>query len=335
MLKKKLETFPKVNLANLPTPLEELKQLSEFLGGPRIFVKRDDCTGLAMGGNKTRKFEFVLGEALSQGVDTIITEGPIQSNSVRQAAAACNKLGLDCHLVLSTQCVWHQPGYEYTGNRLLLELLGSKMHFADTEFDRPALMEKVAASLTAAGKSPFIVPTGASNATGSLGYTYCAQEIMDQAKERGFTPDRIIVASGSGGTQGGLVAGLVAMKEAVDVIGIDIDALPDEVHNWSLECARGAGELLGIEVAEELIKVKAGYAGSAYALPTTEMIEAIKLVARIEGLILDPVYSGKAMFALIDMIKSGEIAKEEMVVFIHTGGTPNLYAYSSVLFETS
>lgn len=328
-----LSRFPKAELAHLPTPLEKLERLSKHLEGPGIFAKRDDCTGLAIGGNKTRKLEYAIGDALAKGADTIVTAGPLQSNHTRQSAAACNKLGLRCDIVLSTSADWHEPCHELTSNQLLLDILGTNLHYVETEWDRPATMEKVAEQLRQQGFSPYILPAGASNAAGSLGYAQCAEELLEQAEAQDLTIDRIILPTGSGGTQGGLIAGLVAMEKNIEVIGIDVDAAPEMVYEWTLDCAQGAGKLLGVDVNPGFVRIVQGYAGPAYGVPTAEMTEALRLSARLEGLVLDPVYSGKAMAGLIDLVKRGEIRKDENIVFIHTGGTPALFAYQTALLS--
>ena len=296
-----LDRFPRVSLAHLPTPLEPLERLSAHLGkrfggGPRLFIKRDDCTGLAFGGNKTRKLEFLLAEALEARADTVITAGGIQSNHVRQTAAAAAKLGLKAELVLARNVPWGGDDFERTGNIQIDRLLGARIHLLSTETDRAAAMETLAAELRETGARPYIVPVGGSNPTGALGYANCARELAAQAEDtiEGF--DYLVFASGSGGTQGGLVAGLTA---------------------------------LGSEAADR-VEVVAGYAGEGYGLPTDGMRRAVELVARLEGILLDPVYSGKAMAGLIGLIAEGRFKPSDRVVFLHSGGTPALFAYRSV-----
>ena len=332
-----LDRFPRVSLAHLPTPLEPLARLSAHLGtrfggGPRLFIKRDDCTGLAFGGNKTRKLEFLLAEALEGGADTVITAGGIQSNHVRQTAAAAAKLGLKAELVLARNVPWGGGEFEHTGNIQIDRLLGARIHLLPTETDRAAAMETLAAELRETGARPYVVPVGGSNPTGALGYANCARELAAQAEDmiEGF--DYLVFASGSGGTQGGLVAGLTALGHRAQAIGIDVDADPPEVEAVSRELAAATAERLGARgsAAADRVEVVAGYAGKSYGLPTDGMKRAVELAARLEGLLLDPVYGGKAMAGLIGLIAEGRFQANARVVFLHGGGTPALFAYRSV-----
>ena len=330
-----LSRFPRVRLAHLPTPLEPLAALTKHLGGPRIYVKRDDCTGLALGGNKTRKLEFLMADVLAQGADTVITCGGAQSNHVRQTAAAAAKLGLKCALVQQQTDPWDEPGFTETGNMLLDRLLGASLHPVATEDDRAAGMETLADDLRGQGAKPYIIPGGGSNALGGLGYVGCALEILAQANAMVLAVDAIVLATGGGGTQGGLVAGLVGANSGIRAIGIEIDAEGEAVADRVHAVAQGSAELLGIRgsVPRDDVEVAYGYAGEAYGVPTPEMVEAVKLLARIEGLILDPSYTGKAMAGLIDLVAKGRFTKSDTVVFIHTGGMPALFAYRSVFDE--
>jgi L-cysteate sulfo-lyase len=324
-----LDDFPRVRLAHLPTPLEPLDRLSDHLGGPRLYVKRDDCTGLATGGNKTRKLEFLLADALENGCDTIITEGGRQSNHVRQTAAAAAKLGLSCELVQQEAHFWQDPDYDVSGNIFLDRLLGARLHQVPGEADRKPGMAEVAEAVTARGGKPYVIPAGGSTPLGGLGYAGCAFEIAAQVKALGIAVDRIVLASGSGGTQGGLVAGLLALGGAIAALGIDIDADPEGVPLRVRAVAEGTAELLGVAggVPLSAVAVNSDYAGEVYGAPTPAMIEAVTLLARLEGLLLDPVYSGKAMAGLIDLVRQGVFAAGDTVVFIHTGGMPALFAY--------
>jgi L-cysteate sulfo-lyase len=309
--------------------------LSSHLGGPRLFVKRDDCTGLALGGNKTRKLEFVMADAVARKADTVITTGNIQSNHVRQTAAAAAKLGVACELVLQPSVDWSAPDYAETGNVFLDRLLGATIHIVPADADRGTEMERVAGDVSARGGIPYIIPGGASNAVGGLGYAGCALELVEQANARDIGIDYVVHASGSGGTQGGLVAGLVGSNSGVLAIGIDIDAEAPEVAQRARGIAGETAELLGVAggVDPGMIVVRDGYAGEDYGVPTPEMIEAVKLLARLEGLLLDPVYTGKAMAGLIDLVGKGFFKPSDTVVFIHTGGSPALFAYRSVFAE--
>ncbi len=336
-----LDRFPRVALAHLPTPLEPLERLSAHLGarpggGPRLFIKRDDCTGLAFGGNKTRKLEFLLAEALDRGADTVITAGGVQSNHVRQTAAAAAKLGLKAELVLVRNVPWPADDYARTGNIQLDRLLGARVHLFPPETDREAALTELAAELTAAGARPYVVPVGGSNEIGALGYAACARELAAQAEAMLGGFDYLVFASSSGGTQGGLTAGLALLGHRARAIGIDVDADPPMVEAVSRTLAAATAERLGARGPEaaDRVEVVAGYAGERYGLPTEGMKRAVELIARLEGILLDPVYSGKAMAGLIGLIEAGRFRPRDRVVFLHSGGTPALFAYRSV-FEGS
>ncbi|MFQ5958602.1 MAG: D-cysteine desulfhydrase family protein, partial [Alphaproteobacteria bacterium] len=298
-----LSRFPRVRLAHLPTPLEPLPALSRHLGGPRLYVKRDDCTGLATGGNKTRKLEFLMADALERGADTVITCGGVQSNHARQTAAAAAKLGLACHLVQQERAPWNDPDYRETGNLFLDRLLGAHFHSVPSEVDRAPAMERVTDELRARGARPYVIPGGGSNEIGGLGYAGCALEIVEQANAEDLAVDYVVLPSGGGGTQGGLVAGLAALNSGIRAIGIDIDAEGEAVAGRVHAVAAGTAALLGVRggVADDAVSVNFDYAGEDYGRPTPEMVEAVTLLARIEGLVLDPVYSGKAMAGLIGL----------------------------------
>ncbi len=326
-----LTKFPRYPLAHLPTPLEALERLSNFLGGARIHVKRDDCTGLAMGGNKTRKLEFLIAEARARGASAVVTEGGIQSNHVRQTAAAAAKAGLGCHLALDRAVPPLDQGYEVTGNLFLARLLGAEISFCEPGQTRKDLGTRLVDDLRARGETPYFIPTGGSCPIGALGYVGCALELVDQARRQDLAIDRVVVASGSGGTMAGLLVGFALAKAATKVIGIDIDHEPERVADEVTEIAKGCGALLGVEgIDRDDVEVVAGYAAPGYGRPNPGMIEAVRLVAKLEGIILDPVYSGKAMAGLIDMIRRGTLSADETIVFVHTGGMPALFAYTSV-----
>jgi len=332
-LRKALDAAPRVTLAHLPTPLEPLDRLSAELAGPKILVKRDDCTGLGLGGNKTRKLEFLLAEAQAQGADTVISTGGIQSNHVRQTAAAAAKLGLACELVLTRVVPWGGADYELIGNIQLDRLFGAKVHIHDGETDRAAAMQALAEGLMAKGKKPFLIPTGGSNATGALGYVGAALELYEQFEADALLVDAIVHASSSSGTQAGLSAGFAALDRSVQVIGIDVDADHEAVAEEARRLAREVWEVLNLEgrFPEDAVRLESGYAGEAYGLPTPEMREAVTLSARLEGLLLDPVYSGKAMAGPIGMVRCGRLSAGDTVVFVHTGGTPALFPYRAAL----
>ena len=331
-----LDDFPRAALAHLPTPLESMERLSAELGGPRLFVKRDDCTGLALGGNKTRKLEFLMAEALAAGADSVITAGGVQSNHVRQTAAAAAKLGLAAHLVLTRNvpqdAAREHDGYDRTGNILLDRLLGAEIRILPAGGDRAAAMDALAASLRAAGGRPYVIPLGGSNATGALGYALCARELLPQAEALCGGLDAVVLASSSGGSQAGLIAGLAALDHPARVIGIEIEGDLEGVAAAVREVAAAAAQRLGLDPSEVVARVEvvAGYGGPGYGLPTPEMRRAVELAARREGLLLDPVYSGKAMAGLIGLIAERRFGPDDRVVFLHSGGTPALFAYRSV-----
>ena len=324
-----LSSFPRVALAHLPTPLEALPRLSEALGGPEIWVKRDDATGLALGGNKTRKLEFLMAAARAEEADTIITAGGLQSNHVRQTAAAAARLGLACELVLNRNVPGVEAGYDQTGNIQLDRLLGARVHIHPAGTDRDAEMAALATRLRAQGRRPYNIPLGGSNPLGSLGYLVAAREMAQQASAQGWWFDHLLHACSSGGTHAGLAAGLAALDHGATLLGIDVDGAGDLEESLLRPLAKATAELVGIDPAGATSRVRLvpGYAGPGYGIATAAMCEAVSLAARLEGLILDPVYSGKAMAALIAMARSGEIPRSAQVVFLHSGGMPALFAY--------
>lgn len=327
-LETRLASFARVGLVRAPTPLEPLPHLTRHLGGPRLWVKRDDCTGLGFGGNKLRKLDVVLAEALAAGADTLVSGGVVQSNSQRQVAAAAAKLGVECHLaVYHGRVAPPTADYERSGNAMLNRLFGAELHDVEWSGDRNSAIEALAHRLAGAGRRPYVVPYGVSSALGAIGYATTVAEIARQAAALDFEPSAIVFCSGSGGTQAGLVVGATLALPATDIVGIDIDAEPDRVRADVLRFARGAADLLGIEVAENRVDVVAGLAGPAYGVPHDETIEAVKLAGRLEALVLDPVYSGKGLAGLITMIRRGRWRAGDDVVFIHTGGAPALFAY--------
>lgn len=307
-------------------------RLTRHLGGPSLWVKREDCTGLGFGGNKLRKLDYVLREALDAGADTLVSGGVVQSNSQRQVAAAAAKLGLVCHLV-----VYHgrlQPptlSYHSSGNAALNRLFGAILHDAPWTGDRNQAIEALANVIANEGRTPYVVPYGVSNALGTTGYASAVAEMARQSVAARFVPNAIVHASGSGATQAGLVLGAAACLPDTRVIGIDIDAEPVRVAADVVAFGRAAAELADLPFDASDIEVVAGHAGPAYGVPHAATIDAIKLTARLEGLVLDPVYSGKAMAGLINLIQQGRWTPDNHVVFIHTGGTPGLFAYLEIL----
>jgi L-cysteate sulfo-lyase len=321
--------FPRLRLAHLPTPLEPMERLSKHLGGPRLWIKRDDCTGLSTGGNKTRKLEFLMGDAAQKGADTIITQGATQSNHARQTAAAAAKLGLACHLLLEDRTGNNSADYTLSGNVLLDRLHGASISKRASGADMNAEMETLAADLRAKGRRPYVIPGGGSNAIGALGYANAALELVSQANDMGLKIDHAVHATGSAGTQAGFVAGLVAINAAIPVLGISVRAPKEKQEQSVFDLACRTAEHMGVAgiVKRSHIVANSDYVGAGYGLPTPGMIEAVKLVARLEGILLDPVYTGKGMDGLIDLVAKGFFAKDSDVVFLHTGGSAGLFGY--------
>lgn len=324
-----LASFPRVPLAHLPTPLEPMRRLSTYLGGPEIFIKRDDCTGLATGGNKTRKLEYLMSDALRRGADCVITTGAVQSNHVRQTAAAAARLGLGCHALLETEVPLTKASYRSSGNVLLNELLGADIHYFAHGTDMEDRASTLADSLESEGRRPYLIPLGGSNAVGALGYVGCAEETFTQVRAKGACATQLVHATGSGGTQAGLLAGFAALDAAIRVTGISVSADEQTQIGKVRAIFEETVELIGLEPEEArvTIAVKDSCVGEGYGLPTEAMREAIDLCARLEGILLDPVYSGKAMAGLIGMVDSGELTANDCVVFLHTGGSAGLFAY--------
>ena len=327
-----LARFPRLGLAHLPTPLEPLARLSAHLGGPTIWVKRDDATGLGLGGNKLRKLDYVLHEAVRQGADTLVSGGVVQSNSQRLVAAAAAKLGLECHLaVYHGRVAAPSEDYRRSGNALLNRLFGAQQHDIPWNGDRSAAIETLADDLRAKGRRVFTVPYGVSNALGAVGYASVAAEIAEQSAAMGFCPEAIVHCSGSGGTQAGLLLGASIALPGTRVIGVDIDAEPERVEERVRVCAASAAALFGATIGGDAIEIVAGHAGPAYGVPHRATIDAIKLMGQLEGLVLDPVYTGKGLAGLIAMIRAGRWRPDEHVIFVHTGGVPALFAYADSL----
>lgn len=327
-----LARFPRRRYTPHATPIEHLPHFSRALGGPEIYVKRDDLLGLAAGGNKTRKLEFLVADALAQGADTLITVGAVQSNHCRLTLAAAVREGLKCRLVLEQRV----PGSydpKASGNNFLFDLLGvESVTVVDSGVDLAAAMQKIAADLTREGRKGYIIPGGGSNALGALGYVACAEELLAQTFETGLKLDHVVCASGSAGTHAGLLVGLLGNHAHLPVTGINVRRPRAEqegnVHKLAVEVAK----LLNIpEPPRDSVTALDEWVGPGYSLPTDSMIEAVRLLARTEGVLLDPVYTGKAMAGLIGMVRRGTFRKGERVLFLHTGGSPALYAYQKTL----
>ena len=320
-------------LAHLPTPLEPLERLSRELGGPRIWVKRDDCTGLAAGGNKTRKLEFLLGDALDQGADTVLTAGAVQSNHARQTAAACARLGLRCELFLKDAAPGRGESYGRSGNVLLDRILGAKVRILPGEAIPETAMEERAEALRREGRRPYTIPVGGSNAVGALGYVECARELSAQADGMSLKIDAVVHASASHGTQAGLAVGLARVGAEARLLGVSVGASAPQARANVERIAVATCEHLGSPPRFAEIEVDDRFVGEGYGIPTPEGLAAIRLLARLEGLLLDPVYTGKAMAGIVEAAREGRFESDENVVFLHTGGWPALFAYNEELAE--
>jgi len=332
----KLDRFERVRLAHLPTPLEFAKRLADHLDGPQIWIKRDDCTGLAFGGNKARKLEFFMGEALEKNSDTIVTMGPVQSNHVRMTAAAACKLGLDCHAVL----VGHDRA-QPTGNFLLDRLFNLKYTIVRKPLDRlpPGLVEKSIADtidrLVRKGRKPYLVPPGGSGPLGEISYAMAMQEMVTQSHGLGIEIDYVVTPVGSQGTLCGLILGKKMLQLDTKLIGISVN-LQDTCKLAGLptieEMVKKAGELIDVpvDVSPGDYELLYDYVGEGYGFPTKEGLASIELMAEKEGILLDPTYTGKSMAGLIDLVSQGRFTKEDVVVYLHTGGTPNLFRDTTI-----
>jgi L-cysteate sulfo-lyase len=326
-LQMNLERLPRFRLAEFPTPIHYLETLSRAYNGPAIYMKRDDLTSLGLGGNKTRKLEFLVGEALALGKDTLITAGGLQSNHCRLTAAAASKAGIGCHLVLNGI----RPENP-NGNLLLDTLFGAKVHYCDRE-DRDAKLAEVADALAAAGKRPYVIPVGGSNGTGSVGYVQAMLELESQLSEMQSQPDAIVFATSSGGTQAGLTLGARIIGFTGQVLGISIDqtktgeaAFPPILTEIANATARRMG--VDIQMTDDDFLLNCDYLGAGYALPGDLEFDAIKDLAQYEGILVGPVYTARAMGGLIDLIKKNYFTRDQIVLFWHTGGTPELFAWA-------
>ncbi|MCP4953412.1 MAG: D-cysteine desulfhydrase [Proteobacteria bacterium] len=328
-----LARFPRVHLAHLPTPLERMDRLSEALGGPEIWIKRDDCTGLSTGGNKTRKLEFLMAEAQAEGADLVMTQGATQSNHARQTAAFAARLGMNCHILLEDRTGYKDENYNHNGNVLLDVLHGATYETRNAGLDMNAEMESVADNFRKQGKKVYTIPGGGSNTTGALGYANCALELVGQANDRGLVIDHIVHATGSTGTQAGLVTGLKALNAHIPVMGISVRAAKEAQEENVFKLATATADVLGCPgvVSAQDIVANSDYVGEGYGLPTEAGIDAIRMFAKLEGLLLDPVYSSKGAAGLIDLIRKGHYKKGERVVFLHTGGSVSLFGYLNAL----
>jgi L-cysteate sulfo-lyase len=324
-----LGRFPRINLAHLPTPLEHLPNLTRELNGPEIWIKRDDCTGMSTGGNKTRKLEFLMAEARDQGADIVLTQGATQSNHARQTAACAAKMGIDCHILLEDRTGKTDHDYNDSGNVLLDYLHGAKVEYRPATPDMNAELAAVVAKLKSDGRKPYFIPGGGSNSVGALGYVNAAMELIGQANAIGLRIDHVVHATGSAGTQAGLITGLAATRSGVPLLGIGVRApRPKQEENvFKLACA--TADLCGVSgaVRREDVVANCDYVGSGYGFSTPGSIDAIQTLARLEAILLDPVYTGKGMAGFLDLTRKGFFKKGENVVFIHTGGSVGLFGY--------
>jgi L-cysteate sulfo-lyase len=321
-----LEKFERIKLGHFPTPIEHLKNITKYLGGPNIFIKRDDCTGLATGGNKTRKLEFLIPEAIKNKAELIVTVGAIQSNHARQTAAACTIMGLKCLIILEQRLKDPPESYMKSGNVFLDKLFGAEIKVCPRNEDISKYSEKLIKDIESKGTNVYFIPGGGSNPVGALGYVECLNEIIQENKKYNFS--QILHATGSAGTQAGLLAGRKYFNCDIPVIGICVrhkkDIQVDKVYSE----AKKTCEKLRCDVLNKSdVIVHDEFIGSGYGEPTEEMKEATKLLARKEAILLDPVYSGKAFAGLIGLIKNKKFTKDDNILFIHTGGAVSLSAY--------
>ena len=327
-----LARFPRRRYTPGPTAIEHMPHLGAALGHARLYIKRDDQLGLTAGGNKTHKLEFLVADAIAQGADTLITVGAVQSNHCRLTAASAVREGLKCRLVLE-QRVAGSYDVAASGNNFLFDLLGVEQRVVvNGGEDLAAAMERVRADLVREGRKGYVIPGGGSNPLGALGYVACAEEILQQSFAAGLTIDRVVLASGSAGTHAGILAGLAGNSAAIPVTGINVRRARAEqeanVHALAEQTAAFAGS--AAPMPRDAVVCRDEWVGPGYSVPTPEMVEAVRLFAGLEGILLDPVYTGKAAAGLIGMVRAGEITPDETVLFVHTGGSPALYAYQPV-----
>ncbi|MFT7837270.1 1-aminocyclopropane-1-carboxylate deaminase [Saccharothrix sp. BKS2] len=327
-----LTDFPRFPLLFGPSPVHPLERLSAHLGGARVWAKREDCnSGLAYGGNKTRKLEYLVADAVAQGCDTLVSIGGVQSNHTRQVAAAAARAGLGCVLVQESWVDWPDAVYDRVGNILLSRLMGAEVRLVEAGFGigvKPA-WEQAVEDVRAAGGKPYAIPAGGSDhPLGGLGFAGWAAEVERQEAELGVRFDTVVVCSVTGSTQAGMVAGFAGSGRRV--LGIDASAKPDETRAQVLRIARRTAEHLGVEVTDADVELDDRFHEGVYGLPGESTIEAMKLGARLEGMITDPVYEGKSLAGLVELVSNGEIPRDSTVLYAHLGGQPALNAYSAL-----
>ncbi len=324
-----LAQFPRRRYTEKETPIEFLPRFTSALGGPNVYIKRDDLLGLTGGGNKTRKLEFLVADALAHDADTLITCGAVQSNHCRLTLAAAVKEGLKCRLVLEERV----PGSynpEASGNNFLFRLLGvEKIEVVQGGSNMMAAMQKVAEDLTGEGRKGYIIPGGGSNPIGATGYVSCAQEIQGQLFEKEIRIDRLVVASGSTGTHAGLLTGFYGCNMNIPIVGINVSRDPEDQDPMVYGLVQRTAEWVGVkhDIPRDAVVTFGDYWRPKYSVPNKQMVEAVNMMAKREGILLDPVYTGKAMAGFIDLSRKGYFKKGENVLFVHTGGSPGLYAY--------
>jgi D-cysteine desulfhydrase len=324
-----LARFPRRRYTEGRTPIEKLERLTATIGGPTLYIKRDDLLGLAGGGNKTRKLEFLVADALAKGADTLLTGGAVQSNHCRLTLAAAAKEGMRAFLVLEERV----PGSykdDASGNNFLFRLMGVEgVKVVPGGTNMLSEIEAVAEELKSKGRKPYVIPVGGSNPIGATGYAACALEILSQIFELGIRIDRVVLGSGSSGTHAGLVAGLFGLNSSIPVVGINVSRPKEAQEELVHSLVERTAAHLGIRgpVPKDAVLCFGDYVGPGYSRPTPEMAEAVRMLARTEAILLDPVYTGKAMAGLLDLARKGYFAKTENVLFLHTGGSPALYAY--------
>jgi 1-aminocyclopropane-1-carboxylate deaminase len=332
----KLDAFGRYPLMFGPSPVHPLERLSAHLGGPRIWAKRDDCnSGLAYGGNKVRKLEYLVADALAQGCDTLVSIGGVQSNHTRQVAATAARVGMRCVLIQESWVDWPDAVYDRVGNILLSRILGADVRLVQAQFGIgfKESWERAIAEIEGSGGKPYAIPAGASDhRLGGLGFARWAQEVEQQERELGVFFDTVIVCSVTGSTQAGMIAGFAAQRRRRRVVGIDASAKPKETLEQVARIARRTAELVdvGRELSDDEIVLDDRYHAGTYGIPDDRTLEAIRMAARLEGMITDPVYEGKSMAGLIDLVQRGEIGQGSTVLYAHLGGQPALNGYSAL-----
>ncbi len=330
-----LARFPRRRYTQGQTPIEKLSRLSRALGGPTLYIKRDDLLGLAGGGSKTRKLEFLVADALGQQADTLITGGAVQSNHCRLTLAAAVREGMKCRLVLEERIAGSYRT-DTGGNAFLFRLLGAEeILVVPGGSDMMREMQSLAEDVRGNGGKPYVIPVGGSNELGDIGYAACAVEILGQCFEMELIIDHLVCASGSGGTQAGLIVGFYGSHSPASVVGINVVRNKKDQEDIVHRLAADTAVYMGIpgDIPKDAVNCLDAYLGPGYSLPTTEMAEAVRLVARTEGILLDPCYTGKAMAGLLDLVRKGFFREEDRVLFLHTGGIPALYAHSSEILD--